>query len=373
MLPCLRPSPSSAATNSHASPPFSQGSVDGTAVSSFQPSPTVNLTREYTLAVQTTSYGEIWSKIHHDSHYDEKVDIGQVELLEESELLEQVLRPSREYVLEALSHIRPSPLAELVATYFNHSESTSRLCLFIHQSVHRARRIYASFDNLLDILPEDLDNGAHSLSQFQCDGVFDIFLQFDQFDNPFPSPGSYNFDDMRNCFSQLRKELDHRLRKSRSKMHLLHCATRGSVICLVAVTVGVVISAVVIATHAFAALVASPLCPVCLPSKVSKRELSHLAQLDAAAKGTYVLHNDLDTIDRLVARLHTAFEADKLLIRLGLERGRDRHSIQEVVKLLRKTRSNFLQQLTDLDEHLCLCFAAINRARSLLLGEIQIY
>ena len=101
--------------------------------------------------------------------------------------------------------------------------------------------------------------------------------------------------------------------------------------------------------------------------------MSHLAQLDAAAKGTYVLHNDLDTIDRLVARLHMAFEGDKLLIRLGLERGRDRHSIREVVKQLRKTRSNFLQQLTDLDEHLCLCFAAINRARSLLLGEIQIY
>ncbi|KAL3536065.1 hypothetical protein ACH5RR_004526 [Cinchona calisaya] len=373
MLPCMRPSSSTAATNSHASPPFSQASVDETPVSSFQPSPTVNLTREYTLAVQTNSYSEIWSKIHHDSHSNEKVEVGQVKLLEESELLEQVLHPNRESVLDVLSYIRPSALTKLVATYFNHSESTSLLCLSIHQSVHRARQIYAPFNNLLDILPEDLDNGAHSLSQFQCDRASDIFLQFDQFDNPFPSPGSYNFDDMRSCFSQLRQELDHRLRKSRSNVHLLQHATRGSVICLVAATVGVVVSAVVIATHAFVALVATPLCPVCLPSKMSKRELSRLAQLDAAAKGTYVLHNDLDTIDRLVARLHAAFEGDKLFIRLGLERGRDRHSIQEVVKQLRRTHSNFLQQLTDLDEHLCLCFAAINRARSLLLREIQIY
>lgn len=347
--------------------------MDETPISSFQPSPTVNLTREYTLAVQTNSYGEIWSKIHRDCHSDEIVDIGQVELPEESELFEQVLHPSHQCVLEALSHIKPSALTELVATYFDHSESTSRLCLFIHQSVHRAQLIYAPFDNLLDILPVDLDNGAHSLTQFQCDRAFDIFLQFDQFDNPFPSPGSYNFDDMRRCFSQLRQELDHRLYKSRSRVHLLRHATRGSVICLFAATVGVVISAVAIATHAFVALVASPLCPVCLPSKVSKKELSHLAQLDAAAKGTYVLHNDLDTIDRLVTRLHMAFEGDKLLIRLGLERGRDRHSIQEVVKQLHKTHSNFLQQLTDLDEHLCLCFATINRARSLLLGEIHIY
>ncbi|CAI9097659.1 OLC1v1034124C1 [Oldenlandia corymbosa var. corymbosa] len=373
MLPCLKPSPSTAPTNSHTSPPFSQGSLDGTPFSSVQTSPTYNLTDEYTLAVQTNSYSEIWSKIHQSTYSNERVEVGQVDQPAEPELLEQILDPSHEYVSEALSHIRQNALTNLVATYFDHSESTSRLCLRIYRSVHRARLIYAPLAEFLDILPVDIENGTSSLSQIQCDRAFDIFLEFDQFENPFPSPGSYNFDDMRRCFSELRQELDKSLQKSRLRMQRLRCATGTSVICLIAATVGVVISAITIATHAFAALVATPLCAVCLPTKLSKRELAHLSQIEAAAKGTYVLHNDLDTIDRLVVRLHTAFEGDKLLIRLGLERGRERHPIQEVVKQLRKTLSNFMQQLSDLDEHLCLCFAAINRARSLLLGEVHLH
>lgn len=376
MVPCLRLSSSSTTTNTYASPPALQGNFfDDTPISSVQPSPTVSLTHEYNLAVQTNSYSEIWSTIHHHSHSVENIETGQVQLLEESQLLEQVLQPSHEFVLEALSKIKPSDLTALVADYFKHSESTSRLCLSIHRSVHHAKLIYAPLSELLDILPVDLAAGTYSLTQSQCDNAFDIFLKFDHFDNPFPNPGNYNFNDMRSCFSRLRQQLDHRLRKLRSKMKLIQHATRGSAICLVATVVGVIISAVTIATHALVALVAIPFCPTCPAcpaSKMTRKQLSHIAQLDAAAMGTFVLHNDLDTIDRLVARLHSAFESDKLLVRLGLERGRDRLSVQEVLKQLQKSHSNILKQLTDLDEHLCLCFTSINRARSLLLREILI-
>lgn len=368
MVPCLKLSSSSPTANSYASPAASQG--NDTPTSSVQPSPTVNLTREYNLAVQTNSYTEIWSTIHHDRHSDENVETGEVKLNEESQLLEQVLQPSQECILEAMSHIKKNTLTALVTDYFKHSECTSRLCLSIHHSVHRAQLIYAPLSKLLDILPLDLDTGNHSLTESQCDNAFDIFLQFDQFDNPFPSPGNYNFNDMRHSFSQLRQQLDHRLCKLQSRMRLFRHATRGSAICLAAAVAGVVIAAVTIATHALVTLVAIPLCPVCRPSNMTKKQLSHIAKLDAAAMGTFVLHNDLDTIDRLVARLYSAFESDKLLVRLGLERGKDRYSIQEVLKQLCKTHSNVLKQLTDLDEHLCLCFTSINRARSLLLREI---
>ncbi|KAG1363907.1 hypothetical protein COCNU_11G007340 [Cocos nucifera] len=71
-----------------------------------------------------------------------------------------------------------------------------------------------------------------------------------------------------------------------------------------------------------------------------------MAQLDAAARGTYVLNNDLDTIERLVARLHETVESDKKLVRLGLERGRGQHHpIEEVVRQLRKNHPSFLHQL----------------------------
>lgn len=368
MLPCVRLLSSTATTNGFTSPPVSNGNIsDETPASSFQPSPTVNLTREYALAVQTDSFSEIWTKIHKDGHSDETVE--QVELPEEPAVLEQVLHPSHEDVLEALSHIRPTALTEIVSDYFEHSERTAHLCLSLNHIIHRARIIYAPLSDLLDILCVDLDTSVYSISQAQCDRAFDIFLQFDKLENPFPSPGNYNFNNMRRCFSQLREQLDRRLEKSRSRLQLFNRATCGSAICVVAVVVGA-ISATLIATHTISGLFAIPLCPVWLPSSMTKKEVARHAQLDAAAKGAYVLHNDLDTIDRLVARLRAAFESDKLLIRLGLERGRERHSIQEVLKQLCKTHSSFLQQLTDLDEHLCLCCSAINRARALLLREI---
>ncbi|KAK9266295.1 hypothetical protein L1049_001817 [Liquidambar formosana] len=324
-------------------------------------STTVNLTREYTLAVQTSSYNEIWSTIHVN---DFDNDGGE----EPNELrsLSQVLRPSRQCVEEALRHARPNKLTRIVSSYFDHSENTSDLCFRLYTSVRRARELYTPLLELLDVLPFD----AQSLAQSQCDWAFNVFLQFDSFDNPFPSPDSHNFHNMRRCFSELKQQLDSRRRSVRSR---LRRTKTGGAICLIGATVAVAVSAVAIATHALVVLVAGGgtfFTTACLPHKFSKKEQAHIAKLDAAAKGIFVLNNDLDTIDRLVGRLHNDVESDKLLIRLGLERGRDKYSMQEVVKHLRKNHRNFLNHLKDLEEHICLCFAAVNRARSLLLQEI---
>ncbi|CAK9180807.1 unnamed protein product [Ilex paraguariensis] len=344
-------------------------STENTPRSSTPPSPSVNLTREYTLAVQTNSYSEIWLQIHPNNCSYQEIDLEHLEAHEDQQRLAHLLQPNREHVKEALRYARPSTLTRLVSAYFDHSEHTSQLCLLLHQSVLRARSVYAPLHDLLDVLPSD----SESMTQSQCDRAFDVFLQFDCLDNPFPPPDSHNFNDMRSCFSELKQQLNRHLSKSHSRVRILHRGTTGSAICLIGTAVGVVISAIAIASHALVALVAVPLLPTLLPSKMTKKELAHLSQLEAAARGTYVLHNDLDTIDRLVARLHTAVEGDKLLIRLGLERGRDKHPIQEVVKQLCRNHDSFFHQLMDLEEHLCLCFTAINRARSLLLQEIRLH
>ncbi|KAK4419426.1 hypothetical protein Salat_2355500 [Sesamum alatum] len=369
ILSCLKP-PRPPSTNNYLSSPASQ---DITPASSVQLSPTVNLSREYTLAVQTNSYGEIRRTFDQDSSCDQNVAIGHVDFFEEPQLLDQVLRPSRECVQEALSLIRTNSLTYLVSTYFEHSERTAHLCLLLYQGFHNARLLYTPIHNLLDDLPLDFDSDCYSLSHSQCKLAFNVFLQFDRVENPFQLPDTHNFDDMRQCFSELRQQLDEHLRKSRSRVHLIHHCSTGCALCLIAAAVGVAISAVAIASHALVALVAGPICPAILPSNMTKKETVHLAQLDAAAKGAYVLHNDLDTIDRLVARLHAAVENDKLLVRLGLERDMDSYPLQEILKQLRRNRPSFVKQLVDLEEHLFLCLAAINRARTLLLQEIHMH
>lgn len=102
-----------------------------------------------------------------------------------------------------------------------------------------------------------------------------------------------------------------------------------------------------------------------------KRLQQHMDRLDAAARGAYVLNNDVDTIERLVGRLHATIESDKILVRMGLERGRGQHhTIEEVVRQLRKNHPSLLRQLTDLEEHICLYFAAANRARLFLVDHL---
>ncbi|XP_073150443.1 UPF0496 protein At3g19330-like [Henckelia pumila] len=371
MLFCLGRSPLESAENSYFSSPASQGhSVDNASTSSVQPSPTVNLTREFTLAVETHSYKEIRSIFDQESSFNQNFDVENLEF-EEPLLLEQVIQPSREIIQDALSLVESYSLAQLVATCFEHSENTSRLYLHLYQRVRKAKHVYTPIHNLLDDLPLEVDFDSYSLTHSQCTSAFNIFLQFDGHENPFVPPEPHNFDHLRQSFSQFTKKVDKRLEKTQSRVHLRHHCSKGSSLCIIAAGVGVAVAAVAIATHALVAIVASPICPIILQSVTTGKEAVHQKQLNTAAKVAYFIHKELDTIDRLVALLHSDVENDKFLVHHGVDRGMDKYLIQEVLKQLRRNRSSFAQRLLFLEEHLFLCFASINRARSLLLQGIH--
>ncbi|XP_021770857.1 UPF0496 protein At3g19330-like isoform X1 [Chenopodium quinoa] len=335
-----------------------------TSGTSAVPSPTVNLSQEYALAVQTSSYNEIWSRIHVVEHYQNNEADQQPQLL-----LSQVLQPDREAVNEVLQHAPATTFTQLVTAYFEHSEETCQLLLLLHRNIHHARSLYAHVHDFVDILPTDTE----SMTELQCNHAFDVLLQFEQKGNPFPCPDSNNFQDMRLCFFQLKQQVDQRLEKSRGRVRRVRCGTTTSAVCLIGAAVGVTIAAIAIGAHALVALVGFSSCPIMFPSKITKREEANTTQLDAAAMSAFVLHHSLDTIDRLVSLLHTEIEGDRLLIRRGLDWGRDKYLTYEVVKQLRKNRVSLFDQFTDLEEKICLCFSAINKTRSLLLKGVPLY
>ncbi|XP_024046275.1 UPF0496 protein At3g19330 isoform X2 [Citrus clementina] len=350
-------------------------STDGSPSSSVQQSPTFNLTQAY-LSIQTTSYHEILSRIrildpHYRNHDQNQVEQQVEEINEDKDpdqlLLSQLLLPNRESVKEALRLVKVNSLSDLFSTSFDHSEKTTNLCLQLLKSLFCIRTLYAPVCELLDNFPLD----HHSVTQSQCDNAFEVFLQFDSLHNPFHSPDSRKFHETHRCFSDLKQKLDKNLQKSRSRVCFLRYATAGSSVCIIGTAVGVTIATVGVATHVIFAIFAGPLCTACFPRALTKKELANAAQLDAARKGAYVLNKCLDTIDRLVARLCTAIEGDKQLVRLGLGGGKEKHSIQEVVKQLRKNQPNFASLLKDLEEHICLCFKTVIWARTLLLDEIN--
>lgn len=269
---------------------YSGHSTENTPRSSGQPSHTINLTREYTLAVQTNSYSEIRRTFYQDTSFDQNVESGYVDVIEDEQLLEQVLQPSHGCIEEALSNVGPGPFIHLVAAYFEHSEQASRLCFLLYQNVRRARLIYTPIHNLLDDLPVEFESDSYSLSESLSNLAYNVFLKFDCLENPFLSHDSQNFDEMRQCFSQLRHQLLHHLKKPQSKTHLSkYCSTR-SALCLIAVAVGVAVSVVAIAMHALVALIGTPVCLALFPLNMSRKEKANVAELDEASRSAYVLH-----------------------------------------------------------------------------------
>ncbi|XP_062184781.1 UPF0496 protein At3g19330-like [Phragmites australis] len=347
---------------------------------------TINLSREYTLAIHTTSYHEIWAKIHVDGDVRHREGgggggsggsgsgSGSGEEEEEADrvTLAGVLRPEDAVVERALGDAPDTELTRLAADYLRSTHHASLLCLSLHRALRRARALYGPITDLLALIPH-----APQLATPHCDCAFDAFLLFDQMPNPFPAPAA-GFQGMRRSFVGLKTHLDLRLLRVRRRHQLLLCATRGSGICLIACVTSAAIAGIVLATHAITAFLAAA--PACATSRASccpmaapmKRLEKRMDRLDAMARGTYVLNNDVDTVERLVGRLHATVESDKMLVRLGLERGRGQHhTIEEVVRQLRKNHPSLLRQLADLEEHICLYFAAVNRARLLLVHHLN--
>ncbi|KAJ9559134.1 hypothetical protein OSB04_013748 [Centaurea solstitialis] len=361
MLHCLRSSQAATAENNHSHPLPSNGNI--TSRSGSQASPSVNLTNEYASALQTSSYSEI--RVYLDIETEGSDEITQ------EQLLTQVLRPNREFVEKVLQRVESSFVTDLLWSFFDHSENKARMCLDLTQAIRRVRTLIAPLQDLLLVLP--LDSETDALSSPQRKRAFDLLLNYERLENPFPDPGSRNVRGMRHCFSDLNDQLNSRINQSYSRIRLIRRVTVGSVICLICTAVGVVIAGVVIARHALVALAATMFFPAFIPSKKEKKERALLAQLEAAQRGSYVLHEDIITIERLVNHLYSEIEGNKRFISSGLWRGNDTHSILEVSRQLRRNNIYFQKQLTDLEEHLCLSFAAINRARSNLIQAINLH
>ncbi|PAN37964.1 hypothetical protein PAHAL_7G137100 [Panicum hallii] len=345
---------------------------------------TINLSQEYRLAIHTESYQEIWDKIHVDgdgrrevgggggSDEDEDEEEERGEEVLDRITLAGVLRPEEAVVERALGDAPDTELTRLAADYFRSTHHASLLCLSLRRALRRAGALYGPITDLLALIPH-----STQLAVPHCDCAFDAFLLFDQMPNPFPAPGA-GFQGMRRSFVGLKNHLDLRLLSVRRRRRWLRCAKRGSGICLIACATGAAIAGLVLATHALTALLATaPACAAssssCCPLATSMKRLQkHMDRLDATARGTYVLNNDVDTIERLVGRLHATVESDKMLVRLGLDCGRGQHhTIEEVVRQLRKNHPSLLRQLADLEEHICLYFAAVNRARLLLVHHLN--
>ena len=95
---------------------------------------TINLSQEYTLAIQTSSYNEIWGKIHVVVD-GQRVDGGdQDEDEEDRSTLAGVLRPEDAVVERALGDAPDTELTRLAADYLRSTHNASLHCLVLRRA-----------------------------------------------------------------------------------------------------------------------------------------------------------------------------------------------------------------------------------------------
>ncbi|KAH6804570.1 hypothetical protein C2S51_032817 [Perilla frutescens var. frutescens] len=337
------------------------------------PNPEIlDLREEYAKAFRTESYTDFWTHVlalnrgHLTPHRNSLGSTTAARLPSYRLFAENLLDPDQVTVRRILATTRVDPkISPLLTDYFSNTSDASHLCGLLLKDIEYMRRKFKSF--------KDQSNCRQNGSCPKINRLPVVVTRVTLFSrsNPFSllGPSMSRFKAVQVGCSNLLKKLESRRDKTRSKIQRLKKLKLGSAFILVALTATLV---VVVAAHAFVMLVAAPGLMVGSLELISIEQLARWsAQIDAAAKGTYILIRDLDTISRLVARLNNELERVDSLMQLWVQRGNDRlQASEEVACQLKKNNQSFMEQLDELEEHLYLCFMTINRARNLVTKEI---
>ncbi|TVU14537.1 hypothetical protein EJB05_38012, partial [Eragrostis curvula] len=247
-----------------------------------------------------------------------------------------------------------SPEIEVaMAGYFNASAEASEMCVDLLRNIKSAQRNYQSMDSTSAGAPLAV--------------------------NPFCTTRS-NFIQIHDKYTSMFRSIRSTHKKVARKLKVVKAIKKLLKVGLVVACSAAAVAAVAAAAHLlFFGLMVGPaaagLCPIALRKRMTKKTRSSKTgsllrlreQLDTAAKGAYVLGNDLDTVSQLVARLSDGIERENAMSQYCVEREREGSSVPEMVSELKKSYSNSRMLALELEEHVCLCLATIDRARVLLI------
>ncbi|KAL6269241.1 hypothetical protein ACE6H2_026152 [Prunus campanulata] len=333
-----------------------------------------NLNEEYLSAFRTKSYADFYNK----AQLLVNEPSSSFSYSHDHKFSEVLLEPGQEAIpgiLESAILSKVPELKGLMLNYFDISAEASKICSHLLKSIKRIQSNYRVVQLALDKFEDYSPNKIKSIVS-----ELNLFILQNNI-NPFSNPNNHDFELIHDKYSSVLHHLKSMRKKVSRKIKLIKFFKKASGICITAACSLIAISAVVLAVHTLTALLMGPAI-FSFPFKRLKKKLSRIPflrsriltkvgeQLDVAAKGTYILNRDFDTMSRLVARLHDEVEHNKSMIRFCLERKEDKFSLQ-VVKELKKSDIGFRKQVEELQEHVYLCLVTINRARALVIKEMK--
>ncbi|XP_068640791.1 UPF0496 protein At1g20180-like [Aristolochia californica] len=337
----------------------------------------LNVNQEYMQALRTKSYTDIWTKVHGETGRsdEEQQQIPAVFPLHPPPNLSSNLLEPRQEILMAVGH--DSHLHTLLLDYFERSVEAFDICRTLLGRINQTRSNYRIIQKIL----KGVKRVSGDYTEEQCRFISTELASFAKLENPLSGSSLVQFGQVHDLYNKLHGQLTSTRRKITRRVKIVRFVKTASGITLLIVFGALNITLMAVAAHTIVGLASIPIF-ICQSTAFLKRGLSSEnklrerslvrvgAQLEAAAKGAYILDRDLETMSRLVRRLHDEVEHSKAMIKICL-RSPKGHLLREVVKEFESSECIFVDQLKELEEHVYLCFLTINRARKLVVQELS--
>ncbi|KAJ4842564.1 hypothetical protein Tsubulata_008508 [Turnera subulata] len=330
----------------------------------------MNVNEEYLSALRTKSFADFFDKAQFLSNDQASFPVCH------HKFSEVLLEPCQETIPEILESAILSSVPELkhlVLNYFDLSADASKICTHLLRNIKQIQTEYQFVHQVLDSFNDYPPTELKSI-------IISELNTFITQSNPFSTPNKDDFKLIRDRYSLVLHLLKSKRRKVARKIKLITCIQKATGISMTAACGLIAVTAIALAAHTLTAFVMGPAI-LSFPLKRFKKKLLNFKflrsgnlrkigrQLDVAAKGTYILNRDFDTMSRLVARLHDEVEHNKAMLQFCLERKEVKLCLQ-MIRQLKKNDIGFKKQVEELKEHVYLSLVTINRARSLVIDEI---
>ncbi|WVY89033.1 hypothetical protein V8G54_037898 (chloroplast) [Vigna mungo] len=286
------------------------------------------------------------------------------------QLTEYLLEPRQEMIANMTQRLN---LHRLLVDYFEATLEACRCCDKILEAIHSARLAYRRIRRIVK-LRKIADND----DQIHRDTIYRELSSFASQNNTFSVVSAVQFRDNHDKCVELLDGLKETRRKIRRRLTVKRVCKKAAGIALVASHCVVLAGLLVFAFHSVVGVVVAPSILGGLVGLLVKKGGERVGcssserlceELDVAARGIYILINDLDTMSRMVKRLQDEVEHRKVVAEVCARNGKW-EILKQVMREFSERESSFLEQLEELEGHIYLCFLTTNRSRRLVLQTI---